>query len=67
MVTYVRKVVTDPLVLRYDESGYEWVVNKVTGEILAEGRKLCAEDVLYGLGYRFDCQNVDDDEDEIEF
>jgi hypothetical protein len=32
---------------------YEWLINDDTGEILAEGHKLTAEDVLWGLGYRF--------------
>lgn len=67
MITYNRKIITDPLVLRYSDDGYEWIVNAETGEILAEGHKICAEDVLYALGYRFECQNVDDELDEIEF
>ena len=32
---------------------YEWLINNDTGEILVEGRKLTAEDVLWGLGYKF--------------
>ena len=32
---------------------YEWLINDDTGEVLAEGVKLSAEDVLWGLGYKF--------------
>ena len=32
---------------------YEWLINEDTGEVIAEGSKLSAEDVLWGLGYRF--------------
>lgn len=32
---------------------YEWLIDEDTNEILAEGHKLAAEDVLYALGYRF--------------
>ncbi len=32
---------------------YEWLINEDTNEILAEGQKLSAEDVLWALGYKF--------------
>ena len=32
---------------------YEWLIDNDTGEILAEGHRLSAEDVLWGLGYKF--------------
>ena len=32
---------------------YEWLIDNDTGEVLAEGHKLSAEDVLWALGYRF--------------
>ena len=32
---------------------YEWVIDNDTEEILAEGHRLSAEDVLWALGYRF--------------
>lgn len=33
---------------------YEWIINTDTDEVIAEGHKLSAEDVLFALGYRFD-------------
>ena len=32
---------------------YEWLINDDTGEVLIEGIRLSAEDVLWGLGYKF--------------
>ena len=32
---------------------YEWLINEDTNEVLTEGQKLSAEDVLWALGYRF--------------
>jgi hypothetical protein len=32
---------------------YEWLIDNATGEILVEAPQLRAEDVLYGLGYKF--------------
>ena len=32
---------------------YEWLINEDTDEIIAEGHKLTAEDVLWALGYKF--------------
>lgn len=49
----------DNLILRVSED-YEWIVDKNTGEILAEGHKLTAEDVLFALGYRFEIEEVDE-------
>lgn len=31
---------------------YEWLINEDTNEVLAEGQRLSAEDVLWALGYR---------------
>ena len=36
------------------EDDYETLINSDTGEIICEGHKLSAEDVLFGLGYRFE-------------
>jgi len=33
---------------------YEWIINTDTDEVIAEGHKLSAEDMLFALGYRFD-------------
>ena len=32
---------------------YEWLINEDTNQVIAEGYKLTAEDVLWALGYRF--------------
>ena len=40
---------------------YEWLVNAETGEVLAEGHQLSAEDVLFALGYRFEIEEVDEE------
>ena len=32
---------------------YEWLINEDTNEIIAEGHKLTAEDVLWALRYKF--------------
>lgn len=32
---------------------YEWLIDEDTGEVLAAAQKLSAEDVLWGLGYKF--------------
>lgn len=47
------------LILRVSED-YEWIVDKNTGKIIAEGHKLTAEDVLFALGYRFEIEEVDE-------
>lgn len=40
--------------LRVSMNGdYEWLIDNDTEEILAEGHRLSAEDVLWALGYRF--------------
>ena len=36
------------------EDDYETLINRDTGKIICEGHKLSAEDVLFGLGYRFE-------------
>ena len=36
------------------EDDYETLINSDTGEIICEGHKLSAEDVLFGLSYRFE-------------
>lgn len=36
------------------EDDYETILNKDTGEVICEGHKLAAEDVLFALGYRFE-------------
>lgn len=40
------------LKVSYNED-YEWLINDDTGEVIAEGEKLAAEDILFALGYRF--------------
>lgn len=49
----------DNIILRVSED-YEWIINKYTGEVIAEGHKLTAEEVLFALGYRFEIEEVDD-------
>lgn len=50
----------DNIILRVAED-YEWIVEKNTGRVIAEGHKLTAEDVLFALGYRFEIEEVDDE------
>lgn len=33
---------------------YEWIINADTNEVITEGHRLSAEDILFALGYRFD-------------
>lgn len=35
------------------DDDYEWLIDRDTDEVLAEGHKLSAEDVLWALGYKF--------------
>lgn len=49
----------DNIILKVSED-YEWIIDKSTGEIIAEGHKLTAEEVLFALGYRFEIEEVDD-------
>lgn len=41
---------------------WEQLVND-KGEVIAEGHHLSAEDVLFALGYRFEIEGIDEDED----
>ena len=41
---------------------WEEIVDKETGQILISGHKLDAEDVLYSLGYKFDMEEIKEDE-----
>lgn len=40
---------------------YEWLIDADTGEILCEGHKLSAADVLFALGYNFEVNDVKED------
>ena len=40
---------------------YEWLINDDTGEVIAEAPQLRAEDILWGLGYKFAIEVDPDD------
>lgn len=52
------------LLIKYNRyNDWEQLINKDTGEILCEGHKLDAEDVLFALDYRFEIEEDYEDED----
>jgi len=34
------------------DDSYEWLINDDTDEVIAEGKKIATEDVLWALGYK---------------
>lgn len=40
---------------------YEWLIDADTNEVLCEGYKLNAEDVLFALNYNFEINDVTED------